>query len=151
MRVPLIEAKPVLFDGCGGVVIASARGEGCREMAVLLAVKRGQTPQDRKAFLSQRRSAIMIDLAPFRNGFDDEIAKAITHIAGRRWIYNDRFPRAVEEQERFEQRVRAAAGHARQGSGRGRSRRAPLVSEEEWHTLSPAELRRRLFANKYER
>lgn len=151
LRVPLIEAKPVMFDGCGGVVIASAGGEGRREMAVLLAVKRGQALPDRKAFLSQRRSAIVIDLAPFRNGFDDEIAEAIVHIAGRRWIYNDRFPRAVEEQERFEQRVRAVAAQARQGSGRGRSGRAPLVSEVEWHSLSPAELRRRLFGNKYER
>jgi hypothetical protein len=149
--IEIEEISERAFGECAGLVIASAKGVKRREMAVLLALKRRQSLPSMEDFAVRSLSAIAIDLFPYRNQPDDIIAQAIIRGAKRRWINNDRYPEAVAEQDRGHCPSASGTPSARRLPSNIRSGYVPLISEEEWKTLSPVELRRRLFGNKYDR
>jgi hypothetical protein len=146
--IEIADVRALAYGDCAGLIVATTKNGERREMAVLLIMKRDQFLPLVSEFAEKSLSAISIDLTPYRNTADTVIARAIVKSAKRRWIYNDRYPAAVAEQDRTE----SAARLPRLSTGLSASSRqsGPLISEAEWKTLSPVELRRRLFGNKYD-
>ena len=111
-----------------------------------------------------------VDLSQFRNLPDERIATAIAFEAERSWLHNTRHPEAETSQAKdaitranssrptrklewgnpspakmpqIEKRATAERSQAQADPNRAE------LSQEEWDTLSPAELRRRLFGSEY--
>ena len=164
------EARPEVFDAYGGVRIARGTGDDRRELCILFKVKRGKTPALKEKFAKSGVSAMVVDLSQFRNLPDERIATAIAFEAERSWLHNTRHPEAETSQAKdaitranssrrtrkrewcspspaelpqIEKRATAERSQAQADPNRAE------LSREEWDTLSPAELRRRLFGSEY--
>jgi hypothetical protein len=164
------EARPEVFDAYGGVRIARGTGDDRRELCVLFKVKRGKTPPLKEKFAKSGVSAMVVDLSQFRNLPDERIATAMAFEAERSWLHNTRHPEAETSQAkdaitrakssrrtlkrewgspsptelpRIEKSVTAERSQAQADTNRAE------LSREEWDSLSPTELRRRLFGSEY--
>jgi len=137
------------FGECAGILVTTTEGSKQRELAVIFTLRKHAVLPSAKELAAIPLSAIQIDLLPLRNMPDTAIAKAIVSEARRYWLYNEKYPNAVREQ-----RVDLQQGDPYRIRPVGKvpaTRPRSLISEVEWKTLSPAELRRRLFGNKYDR
>lgn len=171
---PFVEVRPEIFDGYGGVRIARGTGDDRRELCILFKVKRGKTPPLTEKFVKSGVSAMVVDLSKFRNLPDERIATAIAFEAERSWLHNTRHPEAVTSQAkdaisraklsrrtrkrqwgspsptelpRIEKNVPIERPRAEADFNRTGPQGSP--SQEEWDTMSPAELRRKLFGSDY--
>jgi hypothetical protein len=171
---PFAEARPEVFDGYGGVRIARGTGDDRRELCILFNVKRGKTPSLKEKFAKLGVSAMVVDLSQFRNLPDERIATAMAFDAERSWLHNTRHPEAETSQAkaaitrakssrrthkrgwasaspaellRIEKSVTAEWSRAEADSNRKEP--TASASQDEWDTLSPAEVRRKLFGSEY--
>ncbi len=165
-----VEVSPEVFGAYAGVRIARGSADHRRELCILFKVRRRKTPVLKEKFAQSGISAMVVDLSQFRNLPDERIAKAIAFEAERSWLHNTRHPEAETSQTKDV--ITRAKSSSRAGRG---ERRSPLpdqlpriettvtavqyqagadskraepkvsISRGEWDTLSPAELRRRLF------
>lgn len=168
------EVSPEVFGDYGGVRIARGSDNHRRELCILFKVKRGKTSPLKEKFVKSGVSAMVVDLSQFRNLPDERIATAMAFEAERSWLHNTRHPEAETSQTKdaitrenssrsarkrewgnpspaellqIEKSVTAERARAEADSNRTGSK--VHISQEEWDTLSPAELRRRLFGSKY--
>ncbi|GGC16586.1 hypothetical protein GCM10011494_39350 [Novosphingobium endophyticum] len=168
------EAKPEVFGAFGGVRIARGTDHDRRELCILFKVKRGRAPHLKETFAMVGVSAMVVDLSPFRNLPDERVANAVAFEAERSWLHNTRHPEAETSQAkdaitranssrrtrkrewgspspaqlpRIEKTV--TADQSRADADSDRTEPKVSISREEWDTLSPAELRRRLFGSEY--
>ena len=143
-----------VFGELAGVRAAASKIETRREVAIVFMLKHRQPLPDVAEFEASGLSVIAINLAPHRNLTDEQIATAIRSGASRRWLYNARFPKATTDPSakegagRAELRARINKSHIDLS---GPSRIKSNITDEEWTSLGPEELRRRLFGDKYER
>lgn len=171
---PFAEARPEVFDAFGGVRIARGTDDSRRELCILFKVKRGKAPPLKEKFATLGVSAMVVDLSQFRNRPDERIAKAIVFEAERSWLHNIRLAESqiskatgtiaraksthrtrkrqseipsTAEFPRVEKRVAAERSRAESASSGAKAKLS--VSQEEWDTLSPAEIRKKLFGSKY--
>lgn len=169
-----VEASPEVFGAYGGVRIARGTDDHRRELCILFKVKRGKAPALKEKFATSGVSAMVVDLSPFRDLPDKRIAKAMAFQAERSWLHNTRHPEADTSQAKdtLTQAKSSRRTHKREGgspspaqlprmdktvtadqsraeAGSNRTEPKVSISREEWDTLSPAELRRRLFGSEY--
>lgn len=171
LRLPNVQGRQrfiVVHDACvarfgdwQGVRVAAAGKKGRRELAILFHSRRSQDLPPADAFKAIGTSAIFVDLIAHKNQSDGQIIEAIRTSAVRRWIYNSKHPEPENQRPpaAFDIQYQAFQKPKPHEKGTGhypieRSDRGPSsalrITEEEWNTLSPSELRRRLFGNKYE-
>ena len=171
---PFAEARPEVFDAYGGVRIARCAGDDRRELCILFKVKRGKAPPLKEKFAESGVSAMVVDLSQFRNLPDERIATAMAFEAERSWLHNARHPEAetsragdaitrANSSRRTRKRVwgspspaqlpriemSATAERSRAEADSNRTEPSARMSQNEWDTLSLAELRSKLFGNEY--
>ena len=146
-----------VFGELAGVRAAASKIEIRREVAIVFMLKHRQPLPDVAEFKVSGLSVIAINLAPHRNLTDEQIATAIRSGASRRWLYNAKFPKATIDQSekegdgRAELRARINNINKSRIELPGSSRTKSIITDEDWKSLGPEELRRRLFGDKYER
>jgi hypothetical protein len=169
-----VQAAPEVFDDYGGVRIAGSAGGDRRELCILFTVTRGKVAPLKKKFAQSGISAMLVDLSQFRNLPDERIAKAVAFEAKRWWLYNSRHPEfesspvkgpsgqinsssctwhrggGRSSPAQFPAIEKMATGErARADADAHRTRPAGGIGEVDWDNLSPAELRRRLFGDRF--
>lgn len=168
------EAIPEVFGDFAGVRIVRGSGEIRRELCILFTIKRAKSPPCKGRFEQEGISAMAVDLSPFRNSPDGRIANAIAFAADRSWLYNSRNP-AVEtalpnDPGRRSELSRLTRGHKgrrppplhvpdveslaaaagdQAASGMDPTRPGSSDNQVDWSSLSPAELKKRLFGDRF--
>ncbi len=140
-------ARTQVFGNYTGVCVTWLKGTVHREMAVIFTVKRRQLLPSKDEAKAMGISAIAIDLAPHRNQADIQIVDAIRTKADRRWLYNKRLSDAENEQIRLqasEKELERHKPHPSYSVDLKKPGQPFLISDNEWKTLSPDELRRRI-------
>lgn len=137
-------------------------GKKNRSVSVFVQMTPRQTIPDTGEAEARGESAFVIDLSKFRNATDELLRAAILRLADRTWIYNQVRPDAVREEtlwrkgipSRIRMQLPSRLAPSPQTSDSRKYKSSllkSLISETEWNTLPPSELRRRLFGDKYER
>lgn len=168
---------PILNDAFRYVAFGRAEGDGndghivirgfldqehSRSVSIFLKMTPRQPLPSAEEAEERGDSAFTIDLASYRNGTDDLLHAAILRTADRSWIVNKVRPSAVQDEARWRKGIPSyirqqlpkrpeATSQWSISPGSRPARSSALISEEEWNTLSPRELRLRLFGNKYDR
>ncbi|MCT2401836.1 hypothetical protein [Novosphingobium mangrovi (ex Huang et al. 2023)] len=170
----LADAIPEVFGDFGGVRIVRGSGDVRRELCILLAIKRAKCPPGKERFEQAGISAMVVDLSQFRNSPDGRIADAIAFAADRSWLYNSRNPesKAISHTDpggppKSSRRTRghsrgspptlhvpdveslAAAAGDQAASSMDQTRPGSSDNQVDWSSLSPAELKKRLFGDRF--
>ena len=146
-----------VFGELAGVRAAASKIEIRREVAIVFMLKHRQPLSDVAEFEASGLSVIAINLAPHRNLTDEQIAMAIRSGASRHWLYNAKLPEtaigpsAKEGAGRAEPRARINNINKSRIDLSGASDTKSIITDDEWKSLGPEELRKRLFGAKYER
>ena len=143
-----------VFGELAGVRAAASKIKSRREVAIVFMLKHRQPLPDVAESKASGLSVIAINLAPHRNLTDEQIATAIRFGASRRWLYNAKFPKTTTDQcakegagrAELRPRIKKASTDLSGSSGTKSN-----ITDDEWKSLGPDELRRRLFGDKYER
>jgi hypothetical protein len=141
------------FGDFVGVQITAAGKPSGRELAIVFSIRDTQGAPSDQIFKALGISALLIDLTDYRNMADEQIVSAIRSRARRSWIFNARFPDLANHVGDMNERSRIPSAFAEAWETRpgGPMQRPGHITAEEWRTLPPEELRRRLFGSKYER